>query len=46
MENIKQVNKYPNYQPKCRRCDTPLKWFGTVQNGYYYKCPDCNDVVL
>ena len=35
-----------NSQPKCRRCEQPLKWLGTPQNGYYYVCPDCKDVVI
>lgn len=39
-------NNKPNYQPKCRRCDKQLEWHGNLQNGYYYKCPDCNDIVI
>ena len=36
----------PNHQPKCTRCGRELKWSGSMQNGYYYKCPDCQDIVI
>ena len=38
-------NKDIEYK-ECKKCNIPLLYNGSLQNGYYYVCPQCNNVTI